>query len=197
MKVTDLKQGFWGYKKESVYQYIAFLNEEFSQKILERNEKGESLVQELQEKNKAQEQEIASLKQQLEEYAKLRFAVSDSIIDAQNYATQLKAETEEKEQVMRTKINDEMAQKRRQMELFGQELQNFRTHLKSVLESMDDTLQNAQEQAEQYAKQGTERDFDSAATVRNSGMFETAKEAGNRDGQATSNLLAFKKKASK
>ena len=32
MKLDQLKKGFWGYKKASVYEYITMMEEEFSEK---------------------------------------------------------------------------------------------------------------------------------------------------------------------
>lgn len=101
MQISELKKGFWGYRKEDVYQYISTLNEEFSKKLLEKDEKTEGLLQSLQAKNAALEQELVTLKQENEKYEKMYFAVSDSIINAQSYAVQLKNETKEKEQALR------------------------------------------------------------------------------------------------
>ena len=50
MQISELKKGFWGYRKEDVYQYISTLNEEFSKKLLEKDEKTEGLLQSLQAK---------------------------------------------------------------------------------------------------------------------------------------------------
>ena len=36
MRLDELKKGFWGYQKESVYRYIVSLEEEVSKKIEER-----------------------------------------------------------------------------------------------------------------------------------------------------------------
>lgn len=36
MKLDQLKKGFWGYKKASVYEYITMMEEEFSEKLAEK-----------------------------------------------------------------------------------------------------------------------------------------------------------------
>ena len=37
MKLDQLKKGFWGYKKASVYEYINMMEEEFSEKLAEKS----------------------------------------------------------------------------------------------------------------------------------------------------------------
>ena len=37
MKAEDLKTGFFGYQKASVYQYITTLEEQFSAKLMEQD----------------------------------------------------------------------------------------------------------------------------------------------------------------
>lgn len=36
MKLDQLKKGFWGYKRASVYEYITMMEEEFSEKLAEK-----------------------------------------------------------------------------------------------------------------------------------------------------------------
>ena len=36
MKLDQLKKGFWGYQKASVYEYITMMEEEFSEKLAEK-----------------------------------------------------------------------------------------------------------------------------------------------------------------
>ena len=36
MRMDELEKGFWGYKKESVYKYIASIEERTSQKLADR-----------------------------------------------------------------------------------------------------------------------------------------------------------------
>ena len=37
MRLDELKKGFWGYKRDSVYQYVALMEEDFSAKLLEKD----------------------------------------------------------------------------------------------------------------------------------------------------------------
>ena len=48
MRIEELKKGLWGYKKESIFQYIAEQEETFSKKLLEKNTQLEQLSQQYQ-----------------------------------------------------------------------------------------------------------------------------------------------------
>ena len=151
MQISELKKGFWGYRKEDVYQYISTLNEEFSKKLLEKDEKTEGLLQSLQAKNAALEQELVTLKQENEKYEKMYFAVSDSIINAQSYAVQLKNETKEKEQALREQLEAEITSQHLKLESYVEQIKSLRAHLKCVLEDMDTGLQSSQIWAKKLA----------------------------------------------
>ena len=41
MRLDELKKGFWGYKKESVYQYIAAMEDKAARKLAQQQEQAE------------------------------------------------------------------------------------------------------------------------------------------------------------
>ena len=45
MRLEELKQGLWGYKKDAVFQYISQLEDAFSQKMTERDAQVERIIQ--------------------------------------------------------------------------------------------------------------------------------------------------------
>lgn len=151
MQISELKKGFWGYRKEDVYQYISTLNEAFSKKLLEKDEKTDHLLRDLQVKNTALEQELTALKKENEEYKKMYFAISDSIINAQSYAVQLKNETKEKEQALREKLEAEITSQHLKLASHIEQIESLRAHLKSVLEDMDTGLKPSQTWAKELA----------------------------------------------
>ena len=65
MNVEKLKKGF-GYQKESVYKYIAELEEEFSAKLSERENQINSENETLRERIKQLEEEIILNKKEIE-----------------------------------------------------------------------------------------------------------------------------------
>lgn len=48
MRLDELKKGFWGYKKESVYNYVVALEEEASKRLAEKNAQIDKLEAEAQ-----------------------------------------------------------------------------------------------------------------------------------------------------
>ena len=49
MRLEELKQGLWGYKKDAVFQYISQLEDAFSQKMTARDAQVERIIQQEQE----------------------------------------------------------------------------------------------------------------------------------------------------
>lgn len=152
MEITDLKKVFFGYSKNSVYQYIVTLNDEFSKKIVEKEEKNEELLNHLRKKNEMLEQELKQVRMENEAYRKQYFAISDSLIDAQNYAAKLKEETKQQEEQLRKKMNDEMESQNEKLKLHRQEIEQLRANVRMILERMDQELSKSQEQAEEIVE---------------------------------------------
>lgn len=82
-----LKSAFFGYSKTSVCKYIAAVNEEFSQKLLELSEEHKREKTEWMEKTKALENE-------LNEYKKVHQDVTTALLEAQQHASALKQKAE-------------------------------------------------------------------------------------------------------
>ena len=50
MNLDNLQKGFFGYKKSSVYEYISSMEEEFSERLLEKDEDTKKKEEEYKEK---------------------------------------------------------------------------------------------------------------------------------------------------
>lgn len=165
MQLSDLKEGLFGYRKDSVYQYIAALNESFSQKLQETEQKADEEIARWKKANVELEEELAKFKQESEAYKKIQFSISDSIIDAQNYAEQLKQEAQQKERQRRGELEEQFAQRQQQLEQqaaqveeqieqrqqqlaqYAAQVEAFRGQLKALLQSMDGALEQKQQEA--------------------------------------------------
>lgn len=137
----DIKKNIWGYSEEEVQQYITKLNEEHEKKLSEKEER----IQEL-------ENEVDKLQIENEEYKKQQMEVSAAIINAQNYAEQLKKETREKEEQERQKVDETISNQKRRLEIHIREVESLRRRVKAILESMDTELHHTQNKAETLAK---------------------------------------------
>lgn len=74
MRMNDLKTGIWGYKKESVYNYIVSLEEEAARKMAQRDLEAEEVKQEY-------EKRVAELEKELETVRAKQAAESKKQID--------------------------------------------------------------------------------------------------------------------
>ena len=145
MQLNELKKGFRGYKKESVYQYITTMNEEFSKKLLEKDEKNEPTLQELRGRAAALEAELAHLRQENDQRRRMETAVADSIIDAKTYAEQLRSESRRQEEALRAALADRMAEENRRVDGYAAQISGLRDHLRGLLTALDGELESAQD----------------------------------------------------
>lgn len=84
----------FGYSKASVNDYISKLNEEFSQKLLEKDREHRREMDALQG-------EVERLTQEKEQLLALRQEVADALISAKDYAAELKRQAEEDDRAQR------------------------------------------------------------------------------------------------
>lgn len=70
MKLDQLKKGFWGYKKASVYEYITMMEEEFSEKLAEKVTEQKTQEEQYRTQIAALEKELSRVRKELEEQKK-------------------------------------------------------------------------------------------------------------------------------
>lgn len=104
-----LKGALFGYSKISVCQYIAAINEEFNAKLMAETETFREERSKLQKKADALEEELAVYKQNVCD-------VGTVLLDARQYAEQLRRQAEEDAALLLQQAQEEAAQLRRQVE---------------------------------------------------------------------------------
>lgn len=213
MQLTDLKKGFWGYQKESVYQYISALDVTFSEKLADKDKESKEMIRELEERGRELEreneemkketarleEENAEIRKENEEFKKLQRAISDSILDAKSYAAQLKKETEMKECSLRSQIEEEAARQRRRVESYAHEIDALQENLKTVLGRFDGALQNTKDSASRLSQRDPLEEKGDAEQGRSSGVHKeenAAEEQGKQTAaaQEQTNMSLFKRK---
>ncbi len=142
MNLNELKKGFWGYKRESVYEFISNINEEFSQKLIEKDNNNEKHLKELKDRIAELELELSVTKKENETYQKMQYAVSNSIIEAQNYALEMKNETKKIEMNLRTKADERYESETKKLDEYSVSIENIRKVLKETLSGIDSELQD-------------------------------------------------------
>lgn len=146
----NLKKSFYGYSKESVYEYIAELNEEFSERVLKNDAEHNARIKSLEET-------INQLKNENLELKRRESAITSALIEAQQYAKALKIQalkahkeqvkdTEEKHAEARARINAIMEDITgfekdiaASLEKIKADLQAFETKSDAINENLEDT----------------------------------------------------------
>ena len=97
MRLEELKKGLWGYKKDAVFQYISQQEEQFTQKMAEKDAQLEQTsrqdrarIQDLEQENRTLKEELARLRAQQDQ-------ISQAILDARSSAEILEAESRAQE----------------------------------------------------------------------------------------------------
>ena len=143
MNITELKKSLFGYSKESVYRYISYLNQEFSQKLLEKDSVSDNLVKELQERNSALEKEIESLRAENDTYKRMQSCISESIISAKNYENEIKDAAVLEGNRIRKTIEEETQKKEQLLKGYIETVEKYRASLVDILKEFEGVLNNA------------------------------------------------------
>ncbi len=147
MNVEKLKKGF-GYQKESVYKYIAELEEEFSAKLSERENQINSENETLRERIKQLEEEIILNKKEIEEEKKQRNLISNTLVDAQAYAAKIREDLEKQRDEEQKKLTEEVERQKQIIELYKNKIDDFRRKTAELLKNFDEKAAEAGNRAE-------------------------------------------------
>lgn len=177
MRMDELKKGLWGYKKDSVYHYIVSIEEKASERLAEKDARLEKLEAEskrqlaqMENENKQQVRELEAVAQALrEENAALRdnqAVVFSTMLEAQKYAEQLKADSERQKQLAQEKFSADIRQKNRQLEEHTGQIRQLRAMIWEMLKEFDGRLEDTERALNHLAAcaPGTEPDPAPAAS---------------------------------
>ena len=88
MRMEELQTGFFGYRKESVYQLIASMEENFSSKLMEKDAQHTKAMQDAQIKIAELETELRTVRAEHLSSRKDQDMISDTLLDAQAHPDQ-------------------------------------------------------------------------------------------------------------
>lgn len=141
MEKKLLKSALFGYSKTSVCEYIAAVNEEFSQKLMESAEEHKKEKEEWKERTAALEQELA-------EYKKVHQDVATALMEAQRYASSLKQKAEADDSLFR-------AETERKHKMQTERLTAYITAINKLREGLAAFSIQTDEKLLEYLHQGT------------------------------------------
>ena len=153
MNITELRKSLFGYSKESVYQYISYLNQEFSQKLVEKDRESNYLIKELQERNAALEKEMESIRAENDIYKKMQSSISESIISAKNYEKEIKDAAVLENKKIRETINEEKQKQEMQLKNYIETIDAYRVSLVHILKEFETSLKNISEEGHSILKE--------------------------------------------
>ena len=146
MRLEELKRGFWGYRKDAVFQYIIQQEEAFSQKMLEKDAQLERMSRQDQARLRDLEAENSALKEELAKLRERQHQISQAILDARSSAEALRAESQAQEETARKSV-------RKTLERDLAELAGYREKIASLREVIQTTMAGLEQKAEEMELQ--------------------------------------------
>ena len=159
MKTEQLKTSLFGYQKFSVCQYITALEEEFSAKLLAKDEECRALLEQERRRVEQLEGELSALRQAYEAQQREQQLISNTLMEAQRYAEQLKAQTQEQEQQARQRLEEALAQREKDLKEYDARIQQLRGLFGSMLQEMDAQAQQVVVELESVKAAAPERNM--------------------------------------
>lgn len=151
MRMDELKQGLWGYKKDSVYHYIASMEEKASERMGEKDAMIENLRAENKRQAEEQEKVIRTLQEENAALRRNQTAVFTAMQRTQQYADQLKADSERQQRAAQEKFSRFLQQKTQELDVYLGEIQQLRALVRKMLKDFDGKLGDAERTAAQLA----------------------------------------------
>lgn len=145
MDTKVLKRGLWGYSPISVSEYIAGMNLEFSQKILDIMAEQEAEKKELREK-------VAQLERENQELRNPRNDVTAILEEARNFAAHLNEEAEAEMKKKQEENEERIKAEQERIRIYGESIDVLRDELRGLLKKMDAELEKKQEQIAELEK---------------------------------------------
>ncbi len=159
MKLENLKKGLFGYQKASVYVCIAAIEEEFSNKLMEKEAQAKKEGEQYQIRIQQLEKELRNVRQECEKLKNEQMIISNTLLDAKRYAETLKKETEEKERTARQQLEEAIAQKQQEVNQYANQIQNIRETFRKLLNQLDAEVQGMEQQVETLKEEAPNRNM--------------------------------------
>ncbi len=155
MRMDELKRGFWGYKKDSVYNYIVTLEEEASRRVAEKDARIDRQeaefrrqIAELESAYKKKVVELdammASLQEENQALRDNQEFVFSTMLEAQKYADRLKADSVRQVQQAQEELSTAVEQENQQLDGYVKRIRQLRAMIRDLLEEFDDKAEESE-----------------------------------------------------
>lgn len=134
MDITELKSSFLGYKKSCVCEYIAEMNEKFSQKLMETIKDYDRQMGELNAKINRLEEENSALQKECSN-------VTQVIVDAKKFSDELRAKAEAEDKEFRDRNMDYNNEQMHRIYTFCMGIDKIRDSMRTLTASIEKDLE--------------------------------------------------------
>lgn len=173
MKMDELKRGFWGYKKDSVYRYIVSLEEDASARVAEKEARLEKLEAESKQRIESLESALSALREENASLRNNQAVVFSTLMEAQKHAEHIRAESKRRERQAQEEIAVSVQRKTKQLDSYLEQIQMFRETVQAMLLEFEERAEEVERSLTQLRSQAPSVDLDgdaqSAAAAPNAG----------------------------
>lgn len=138
MQLDHLSQGFFGYKKADVCQYITTLEEDYSRQLAALEESAKMQAADYQDRIQTLEQELLATKVKCETQMKEQLRISSTLLEAKHYAEMLRKEAKEKAEQERECWQKHLELKCRELARYQEQISSLHDMFHSLLHSMEE-----------------------------------------------------------
>lgn len=144
MRIDELKRGFWGYKKDSVYQYIVSLEETASKHAAEKEAKLEKQAAEHEKRVAELEATAAALRAENDSLRENQAMVFSTMLEAQKYADQLRSDSDRKQRQAQADLSAAVQQRNLQLDGYLEQILQIRTMIREILKDFDGKMETVE-----------------------------------------------------
>ena len=148
MRLEELKKGLWGYRRDAVFQYISQQEEQFTQKMAEKDAQLEQTsrqdrtrIQDLEQENRTPKEELTRLRAQQDQ-------ISQAILDARASAETLKAESRAQEEKARETVRQALEQDLAVLEGYRQQVADLHRAIQTAMKGLEQQAEEMEQQAD-------------------------------------------------
>ncbi len=137
MRVDELKKGLWGYKKDSVYDYIVSIEEKASERMAEKDARLEKLEAESKRQLARLEKDSKQQIGELETAVKALWEENEALRDNQ-------ADNDRQKQLAQEKFSADVRQWNQRLEEHIEQIRQIRAMIGEMLKDFDSRLESTE-----------------------------------------------------
>ncbi len=159
MNPGKLRSGLFGFKKSSVYQYISEIEQDYSAKLVQRNDQAARESDEHLRRISQLEAELEEQKHSNEAIKSEKELIALALIDARRYAEAVKKEADDKAAEERKKLEAELDERKAELDRYHEQIVAVREMFQKLLRSMNEHAYSFEQQVKTAGEAAPERNM--------------------------------------